>query len=75
MISPATEGTKAQLAYLCGRIYGFKYDGVGHNIGKEFPDKELCKLFKVTCLEKQLIQLYGATRIQKWRERIDDLFE
>ncbi len=69
------KGKKAQLAYLCGKIYGFEYDGVGSNIGKEFPDKELCKLFKVTYLEKQLIQVHGATKEQKWREIIDELFD
>ena len=68
-------GRIAQLAYLCGRIYGFKYDGSGGNKGTSFPGKELDKLFGEKSLEKQLVQVYAADKPQKWRTLIDELFK
>lgn len=73
---PNCRGKIAQLAYICGKIYGFKYsDREGKNIGKEFPDAELCKLFNKVSIGKQLVQVYQATNKQKWRTVIDQLFE
>lgn len=73
---PNSRGKIAQLSYLCGKIYGFKYsDREGKNIGKEFPDAELCKLFNIESMGKQLVQVYQATNKQKWRTVIDELFE
>lgn len=73
---PETRGKVAQLSYLCGKIYGFKYsDREGKNIGKEFPDAELCKLFNIESIGKQLVQVYQAANKQKWRTVIDELFK
>ncbi|MBR6169883.1 MAG: hypothetical protein IKQ51_04150 [Bacteroidaceae bacterium] len=73
---PNCRGKIAQLAYICGKIYGFKYsEREGKNIGKEFPDAELCKLFNRESIGKQLVQVYQATNKQKWRTVIDQLFE
>ena len=73
---PKIRGSVAQLAYMCGKIYGFKYsDKEGRNIGNEFPDPELCKLFNIVDLRKQLVQVYQAKNKQKWRAVIDKLFE
>ena len=71
-----SRGKIAQLSYLCGKIYGFKYsDREGKNIGKEFPDAELCKLFNIESIGKQLVQVYQAANKQKWRTVIDGLFK
>lgn len=71
-----SRGKIAQLSYLCGKIYGFKYsDREGKNIGKEFPDAELCKLFNIESIGKQLVQVYQAANKQKWRTVIDELFK
>lgn len=67
-------GRIAQLSYLCGKIYGFKYDKVSKNLGSEFPDEALCKLFNEKYLEKQLVQVYSAAKPQKWRAVLDELF-
>lgn len=67
-------GRIAQLAYMCGRIYGYKHS-VSGNVGKEFPDKELCELFNETKIYNQLVQVYAAQKPQKWRATIDELFE
>ena len=73
---PETRGRVAQLAYICGKIYGFKYsDKQGRNVGAAFPDSELSKLFNVEDLGKQLVQVYQAVNKQKWRAVIDKLFE
>ena len=73
---PNCRGRVAPLAYLCGKVYGFKYsDKEGRNIGKEFPDPELCKLFNIVDLGKQLVQVYQAKNKQKWRAVIDKLFK
>ena len=72
---PDCRGKIAQLAYLCGKIYGFKYNKIGGNSGKEYPEEELDKLFKEKYLEKQLLQVYAADKPQKWRALIDELFE
>lgn len=73
---PDCRGRIAQLCYLCGKIYGFKYsEREGKNIGKEFPDTELCKLFNIESIEKQLVQVYQAINKQKWRTVIDEVFE
>lgn len=73
---PETRGKVAQLAYMCGKIYGFNYsDKQGRNVGAAFPDSELSKLFNEENLEKQLVQVYQAKYKQKWRVVIDKLFE
>lgn len=72
---PDCRGKIAQLSYLCGKIYGFKYDKISGNSGKEYPEKELNKLFNEQYLEKQLLQVYAADKPQKWRTLIDEIFE
>lgn len=72
---PNCRGKIAQLVYLCGKIYGFKYNGTSGNSGKEYPEDELEKLFNEKYLEKQLLQVYSADKPQKWRTLIDELFE
>ena len=74
-IPNCSRGKIAQLAYLCGKIYGFKYDKISGNSGKEYPEEELNKLFNEKYLEKQLLQVYAADKPQKWRALIDELFE
>lgn len=67
-------GKVSQLAYFCGRIYNYKnsFDG---NIGENFPEEELNKLFGVSRLYSSLVQVYNAQKPQQWRTLIDDLFE
>ena len=67
-------GRIAQLAYMCGKIYGYR-KSVSGNIGIEFPNDELCKLFNETKIYNQLVQVYAAQKPQKWRATIDELFE
>lgn len=71
---PECAGRISQLAYMCGRIYGYKYS-VNGNVGKEFPEYALCKLFGEKKLYIQLEQVYHAQKPQKWREIIDELFD
>lgn len=66
-------GRIAQLAYMCGKIYGYQ-NSVSGNVGKEFPDEALCKLFNETKIYNQLVQVYAAQKPQKWRGAIDELF-
>lgn len=62
---------KSQLAYFCGRVYGYK----NGNCGLEFPEEELNKLFGVKRLYSLLTQVYNAQKTQNWRTCIDELFE
>lgn len=68
------KGEISQLAYLCGRIYGYKY-GIDGNHGKEIPTKELSKLFNEPNIYKHLMQAYTAKKTQIWRTIIDNLFD
>lgn len=68
-------GSKSQLAYLCGKIYGFKSNGISGNSGNEFPNDELCQLFNENNIYKSLVQVYSAKKPQKWRGKIDELFD
>lgn len=67
------KGKKSQLAYFCGRVYEYKYS-INGNVGTEFPEEELVKLFGVTRLYTLLTQTYAATKQQAWKVLIDDLF-
>ncbi len=68
------KGLKSQLAYFCGKVYGYKHSEFG-NKGDEFPEEELNALFGVTRLYSLLTQVYSAEKKQVWRRVIDDLFE
>ena len=64
----------SQLAYFCGRVYGYEYSVQG-NIGTEFPKAELEETFGVKNLYSSLCQVYTAQKKQKWRSCVDELFE
>lgn len=64
----------AQLAYLCGRVYGYVYRN-GRNEGEHIPYEALGKLFGVTRLDRSLSQVYEAKNPQFWRKDIDNLFD
>ncbi|MDD5856547.1 MAG: hypothetical protein PUC90_09485, partial [Prevotella sp.] len=64
----------SQLAYFLGRVFGYKHS-VNGNIGNEFPGDELDELFGVTRIYRLLVQVHSASKPQKWRRKIDELFE
>lgn len=64
----------SQLAYFCGRVYGYKHS-VNGNCGAEFPEAELFELFGVKRLYILLTQAHNAKKKQTWRPCIDELFE
>ena len=64
----------SQLAYFCGRVYGYEYSVQG-NKGTEFPKAELEETFGVKNLYSSLCQVYAAQKKQKWRLCVDELFE
>ena len=67
-------GTKSQLAYLCGRIFGY-VDTVNGNAGKQVPYKELESLFDTNNMRNILQSVYNSTKIQSWRSSIDELVD
>ena len=64
----------SQLAYFLGRVFGYKHS-VNGNIGNEFPGDELDELFGVKRIYRLLVQVHSASKPQKWRRKIDELFE
>lgn len=66
---------KAQLAYFCGKLCGYKYGGYRGNRGDRVPYEALEKLFNVSRLDRALIQVYEARHPQYWRKKIDLLFD
>jgi hypothetical protein len=69
-----------QLAYLCGKIYGYQYTDQGHkarNTGNAFPESELYSTFYIPNLQQSLFQFYDrpAQKRQKWIDKLDELFE
>ena len=68
------KGILSQLAYFCGKVYGYRYT-ISGNSGQNFPEDSLNKLFGVTRLYSSLTQVYNAKKIQRWRSKIDSLFE
>lgn len=69
-------GSKGQLAYLCGRVYGYKYGNTfSGNVGDRVPYEALQALFNVSRLDRALRQVYEAKKEQPWRGKIDGLFE
>lgn len=61
-------GSKASLAYFLKRIYN--PDGL-----RETPYKKLEAHFSVTRLDRATQQLLEAKNVQKWRGKIDELFQ
>ena len=73
-----SKATKAQLAYLCGKVYGYQYGKQyvgGANVGDSVPYEALQALFNVTRLDRALQQVYEAKKAQRWRQTIDSLFD
>lgn len=70
---------QVQLAYLCGKIYGYCYSKKPPygNIGNQFPESELKDLFDIDHLQQSLNNFYSrkANKRQKWLDSIDALFE
>ena len=64
----------SELAYFCGKVWEYKPSDCG-NCGKSFPDKELEKLFGVNKLNDKLLNVYKASKVQAWRQPIDDMFD
>ena len=77
-IGVSDRGRNVQLAYLCGKIYGYYYSEKHHgNVGTQFPEAELKELFDIDNLQQSLFNFYDrpATKRQKWLDSIDALFE
>ena len=64
----------SELAYFLGKVYNYVHTDNG-NGGESFPDESLNNLFGVTRLYSSLTQVYNANKPQRWRSRIDNLFE
>lgn len=64
----------SELAYFLGRVYNYRYS-ISGNIGENFPEDSLNTLFGVTRLYSSLTQVYNANKPQRWRSRIDAMFE
>ena len=73
-IQIGNRGGSSQLAYFLGRAFGYIHSENG-NKGKEFPGKELDELFGVKRIYRLLVQVHEAPKPQKWRRKIDELFE
>lgn len=72
-VGTGDNGRKAQLAYFCGRIYGYENSMAG-NKGANFPEDSLCELFRETRLYSSLKQVYDAKKTQAWKIKIDAIF-
>ena len=67
--------SKAQLAYFCGRVYGYELNSkVNGNAGGHVPYEALQRYFNVTRLDRSLKQCYEAKKEQPWRKIIDSIF-
>ena len=73
-IQIGNRGGKSQLAYFCGKVYGYKHS-INGNIGTSFPEEDLNALFGIKRMQSLLQQVYKATNKQSWRQKIDELFE
>ena len=69
------KGKKAQLAYLCAKIYGYKYSPNNGNKGNNVPYEDLERLFEVKRLDRAVPQAFEAKKPQLWRETIDEIFQ
>ena len=66
------KGNRSELAYFCGKIYGYVHTIAG-NVGENFPEESLNNLFGVTRLYSSLTQVYNAKKTQSWRCLIDEI--
>lgn len=66
-------GQNSQLAYFCGKVYGYKHS-INGNIGNSIPDEELTDYFGVKKILVLISQVYNASKKQHWRVLIDELF-
>ena len=73
-IQIGNRGGKSQLAYFCGKVYGYKHS-INGNVGTSFPEEDLNALFGIKRMQSLLQQIYKATNKQSWRQKIDELFE
>lgn len=67
------KGKRAQVAYFCGRLYGYEDGGIS-NVGERVSYKECELLFGESRLDRALRQVYEAKKPQIWRKEIDSLF-
>lgn len=81
---PGMQGSYSQLAYFCGKVYGYVYGNVNKdaggnpcygNIGTSLPIDDMESLFGRHKWNDCLKQVYSAKKAQKWRAPIDELFE
>ena len=73
-IQIGNRGGSSQLAYFLGRAFGYKHSVNGNN-GNQFPGNELDELFGVNRIYRLLVQVHEAPKPQKWRRKIDELFD
>ncbi len=73
-IGTDNKGTNAELAYFLGKVYNYTHT-ISGNAGENFPEETLNQLFNVKRLYSSLTQVYNAQKPQRWRSRIDALFE
>lgn len=65
--------SKAQLAYLCAKVYGYRYTTDRGNIGDRVPYEALERLFNVTRLDRATQQVFESSKPQLWRKQIDGI--
>ena len=66
---------KAELAYLCARIYGYIYSPNNGNVGNNVPYEALNSLFGETRLDRAMQQVFEAKKPQRWRKTIDKILQ
>lgn len=65
--------SKAQLAYLCAKVYGYQYTANRGNIGGRVPYEALERLFNVKRLDRATQQVFESSKPQLWRKQIDGI--
>lgn len=66
------KASRAQLAYVCGLAYGYKYnEKSGHNEGGHINYSLLERMFNVSRLDSAIREVYNANKPQKWRVTYD----
>lgn len=65
--------SKAQLSYLCAKIYGYQYSVRNGNVGDNVPYEALERLFNVTRLDRAIQGVFEAKKPQLWRQQIDQI--
>lgn len=67
------KGSKAELSYLCAKVYGYQYTADRGNVGDNVPYEALQTLFGVTRLDRAMQQTFEAKKPQRWRQKIDQI--